>query len=74
MELLDSSHLYSYIPRVGRQHPLPLLYYAGIETLIDGVGDYTHVVLIEGQVPRIGVFQELIVLVPAVELEKQRTD
>lgn len=60
---LSEPHTYS--PRVVCQHFVLFLHDAGVRALVDGVGHYGDVVVLQGNVVWAGVFQQLAVLVPA---------
>lgn len=48
------------------------LHQAGIGALVDGIGDDAHVVLVQRQVARVGIFQELLVFIPAKGYETKK--
>lgn len=56
---------HAHPPRVVGENFLLLLYDAGVRALVDGVGHDGDVVVLEGDVVWVGVFQQLAVLVPA---------
>lgn len=65
------SEPHTYSPRVVCENFVFFLHDAGVCALVDGVGHYGYVVVLQGDVVGVRVLQQLPVLVPA---EKQRSD
>lgn len=63
--LRRSSEAHAYPPRVVGENLVPLLHDARVGAFVDGVGHYRDLVILQGDVVRVRVLQQLPVFVPA---------